>query len=186
MMQTLHFGAACRIADRTSNSERTEPVMAGHERINNPAHLERFWPLDPGVSLDGCPDCDLAIAHFLRGLELDMRFISLDLWTSGWTPQELIDEIRRSTGFVDAAALIAQLLLVDDSHRSDQARPPAWRDEIDALRSRSGVTDLGAGWLTAWMVEQSSARQASECLKAVVTALNDLVRPRWCDELRVV
>ncbi len=163
--------------DRTSNSERTEPVLAEHERINDTSYLERFWPLDPGVSLDGCPDCDLAIAQYLRGLELDLRLISLDLWTAGWTPNELIDEVRRSTGCVDATPLVAQLLLVDDSHRSDQARPRAWRDELDALRSRTGITDLGIGWLTAWMVEQTSARQASECLKAVVMALNDLVEP---------
>jgi hypothetical protein len=151
--------------------------MAERERINNPSHLERFWPLDPGVSLDGCPDCNLAIAHFLRGLELDVRLISLDLWTAGWTPKDLIDEVRRATGCVDATTLMAQMLLVDDSHRSDQARPPAWRDEIDGLRSRTGITDLGAGWLTAWIVEQPSARQASECLKAVVTALGDLIKP---------
>jgi hypothetical protein len=165
------------LGDHFSNSERTEPVMAEHERINDTSHLKRFWPLDPGASRDGCPDCDLAIAHYLRGLELDLRLISLALWTAGWTPNELIDEVRRSTGCVDATPLMAQLLLVDDSHRSDQARPPVWRDEIGALRSRTGITDLGAGWLTAWMVEQPSARQASECLKAVVTALNHLVEP---------
>jgi hypothetical protein len=151
--------------------------MAEHERIDDPSHLERFWPLDPGVSLDGCPDCDLAIAHFLRGLELDLRLISLDLWTAGWTPKELIDEVRRSTGCVAATPLLAQLLLVDDSHRSDQARPPAWRDEIDALRSQTGTNDLGLGWLSAWVVDQASARQASECLKAVATVLSDLVEP---------
>ena len=151
--------------------------MAENERINDPSQHERFWPLDPGVSSDGCPDCDLAIEHFLRGLELDLRLISLDLWTAGWTPNELIAEVRRSTGCVDATPLMAQLLLVDDSHRSEQARPPAWSGEVDALRSRTGITDLGAGWLTAWLVEQTSARQASECLKAVVLALSDLVAP---------
>lgn len=151
--------------------------MAEHERINDTSDPERFWPLDEDVSCAGCPDCDLAIAHYLRGLELDLRLISLDLWTAGWTPSELIDEVRRSTGCVDATPLMAQVLLVDDSHRSDQARPPAWSKEIDALRSRTGITDLGVGWLTGWMVEQSSARQASECLKAVVSALGNLIEP---------
>ncbi len=151
--------------------------MAEHERINDTSRPEHFWPLDPGVSSDGCPDCDLAIERFLRGLELDLRLLSLDLWTAGWTPNELIDEVRRSTGCADAASLMAQLLLADDSHRSDQARPPAWRDEINALHSRTGITDLGAGWLTTWLVAQTSARQASECLKAVAVALSDLVEP---------
>jgi hypothetical protein len=164
--------------DRTSNSERTEPVMAEHERIYDTSDPKRFWPLDEDVSCEGCPDCDLAIAHFLRGLELDLGLVSLDLWTAGWTPSQLIDEVRRSTGRVDATALMAQVLLVDDSHRSDQARPAAWRKEIDALRSRSGISDLDVGWLTAWMVEQSSSRQASECLHAVVSALGDLIEPR--------
>jgi hypothetical protein len=54
----------------------------------------RWLPLATGVSLDECPDCNLAISHLLRGLELDVRLISLDLWTAGWTPKELIDEIR--------------------------------------------------------------------------------------------
>ena len=126
--------------------------MAERERINDTSRPERFWPLDPGISSDGCPDCDLAMEHFLRGLELDLRLMSLDLWTAGWAPTELIDEVRRSTGCVDAASLMAQLLLVDDSYRSDQARPPAWRDETDALRARTGTADLGAGWLTTWLV----------------------------------
>ncbi len=159
--------------------------MADHERINDISHPfngdrfngERFWPLDDGVSMEGCPDCDLAIAHFLRGLELDLRLISLDLWTAGWAPAELLAEVRQAAGCAEASTLMAQVLLVDDSYRSEQARSSAWRDEIDALRSRTGISDVAPGWLTGWMVEQSSARQASACLKAVVTVLGDLVDP---------
>ena len=151
--------------------------MAAHEPIDDHVRPERFWPLDEGVSCEGCPDCDRAIAWYLRGLELDLRLMCLDLWTAGWTPNELIEEVRRSTGCVDATPLMAQLLLVDDSHRSEQARPRVWRDEIDALRSLTGITDVGVGWMTTWLVTQPSAREASECLKAVVTALNNLVEP---------
>lgn len=151
--------------------------MAEPERINTSSRRKGRWLLGSGGGLDACPDDDLAIARYLRRLELDLRLISLDLWTAGWTPDELLAEVRRSTGCVDATSLMVHLLLADDLHRSEQARPPAWRNQMNALSVQTGIADLGVGWLTAWMVEQSSARQASECLQAVMIALGRLIEP---------
>lgn len=151
--------------------------MAEHERINTSSRREGPWSVGSAGVLDACPDGDLAIDRYLRRLELDLRLISLDLWALGWTPYELLADVRRSTGCVDATSLMVRLLLADDLCRSEQARPPAWRNQIAELSVQTGIADLGVGWLTAWMVEQSSARQASECLQAVMIALDRLIGP---------
>ena len=129
----------------------------------------------------GCPACEaeFAIAH----IEHDLRTLTLDLWIAGWTPDELLDHVRRSVTDTRAGDLLSLVLQVDDSLRSDQSRPPAWRDAIGRLRAVTGTTidDLRPGWIARWIRANSTyetSREVAELLHDVGTTLTDLVCPR--------
>lgn len=107
-----------------------------------------------------------------------MERLSLELWAQGWTPPELLSEMRRVGALAGSADLLAQLVIVDDARRSDQARPPAWVAEVDQLRAHTGVTDTAMGWLTRWIAANADERQASRCLAALLDALCELAVAR--------
>lgn len=123
----------------------------------------------------GCPACDLLARESVMCLEVDLERLSLELWVAGWRPTELIAEVRGVTGVIGSTGLVAQLLLVDDSHRSEQARPPAWSAEIEQLRARTGISDDAPGWLSRWIAANAAGDDASRGLSASVRALFDLV-----------
>ncbi len=165
---------------RPNSHNGMETVVHDHdseEPTPDDALFDDGWVADPFELCPGCPDCDLAAGAYLLGLELDLRSLSLELWVAGWTPDDLIAEVRRHTGSTGATALVAQALIVDDSHRSDQARPESWRREIEALRARTGVDDVAIGWLVRWVRTIGDAPEAAECLRATANALGDLVDP---------
>lgn len=141
---------------------------------------ERIHPddLSPTELCEGCPACDLFAREQVMRLEIDMVRLSLELWVAGWSPSELIDEVRSATGLTRSIGLVAQIVLVDDSHRSEQARPPMWSTEIEQLRARTGISDDAAGWLARWIAANACADQASHCVSATTRALFDLVSPQ--------
>lgn len=140
-------------------------------------------PIDPRDDLDrvsNCLSCQAQLA--LAVYEHDLRTMSLDLWVAGWAPDDLLDHVRSTVGDRRAVDLMALVLLVDDSHRSDQSRPPEWQVVIDRLRVGTGAvqTDLLPGWLGRWLIERSTlgtSRRAAELLRGVVDALAELVSP---------
>lgn len=151
--------------------------MASEERDLFDIDDDRPWP-SPHHHwrfTSGCPECDAT--RFMLTAEYDLRTASLDLWVAGWTPGELIDEVRRVTGRPLAADLTALALIVDDSHRSPQARPDKWIAEIGMLRTTTGFDDVHPGWLARWAVTQSEPSVASSTVLAVVRVLDDLLDP---------
>lgn len=154
--------------------------MSHHESEDH-AHTpaDDQWSIDNPLALcEGCPECDVAAGEFIVHVELDLRALSLDLWVAGWTPNDLIAEVRRTSRSIGSASLVAQLLIVDDSHRSEQARPESWRREIEVLRDRTGIDDVATGWLGRWIKSHDDAQPAADSLQATVQALGDLVDPR--------
>lgn len=136
-------------------------------------------PNDP-LRDPSCPACESELV--LSQIETELRTLSLDLWVAGWTPDELLDHVRQSVRDHRGADLLALVLLVDDSLRSEQSRPPAWCDAIDRLRavSDSSHQDVAPGWLARWLRTNSSyetSREAADLLKAFADTLADLVCP---------
>jgi hypothetical protein len=138
---------------------------------------DRPWPSphDDHRFTDDCDACN--VTRFILGVESDLRHACRDLWFAGWAPMDLIDQVRRATRRTDAADLVAQALIVDDSHRSDQARSPEWGRAIDSLRSMTGIDDVSTGWIARWIASRRDPETASVCLAAVLDALLDLLRP---------
>ena len=137
-------------------------------------------PHDPHRRDPDCPAAEVELA-FLH-LERELRAVSLDLWIAGWPPDELHDHVRRSIADRRAGDLLSLVLLVDDSLRSEWARPPDWCTPIDRLRAVTGVTidDLRPGWLARWARANSvyeTSRAAAELLLDLRATLTDLVCP---------
>jgi len=133
--------------------------------------------LDDGL-ISSAFEAQLAIAR----VECELRTLSLDLWIAGWTPDELLDHVRRSVADVRADGLLVLVLLVDDSFRSDQSRPPEWRTVIDRLRAVTGTTldDLRPGWIARWVLANSTyetSGAAAQLLHDLRITLTDLVCP---------
>lgn len=149
--------------------------MTHHE--SRDAHDEYPNGVDPLGLCDGCPDCDTLATDLILGLEVELRLTSLGLWVAGWTPADVLAEVRRVTGDPSAVDLTALVLIVDDSHRSEQARPREWVDEVAALRARTGFGDVAIGWLPRWIAAHAHAEMAAACLSATARALHDLVDP---------
>lgn len=147
---------------------------------NDRSHRNATHPadLDPMELCEGCPSCDLLARQSILHLEADLERLSLQLWAQGWTPPELLAEIRWATVLAGSSDLLAHLLMADDSRRSDQARPPAWVAEVDQLRAHTGVTDTAIGWLTRWIAANADEQQASRCLAALLDALFELAAAR--------
>lgn len=127
-----------------------------------------------------CPDCEVEAA--IAAMEHDLRLASLDLWVAGWPPDELIDHVRRTVPDGRAGDLMAWVVLVDDSLRSEQSRPPEWCVAVDRLRAVTGVAhdDLAPGWLARWLRANSThdtSRAAARLLRGVFLSLGDLVAP---------
>ncbi|MEM1333696.1 MAG: hypothetical protein AAGG08_09585, partial [Actinomycetota bacterium] len=125
---------------------------------------------------EGCPDCEAT--RGLLGLSHHLRLLSVDLWVAGWTPDELIDHVRAAVVDRRAADLVAHCVVVDDAHRSDQARPPAWIAAVDQIRARLGLgpDDLGLGWVAVWIRSNSTPHTAvstAELIHRVIDVLED-------------
>lgn len=155
--------------------------MALHERNTHADDGDRNqppWPStdDHHMFTAGCPECEMARAALL--MEEDLRDCSLRLWVAGWSPIELLDEVVRTTGLAKSRDFMVQVLLVDDSHRSDQARPSAWIDRITALRAMSGIDDVSVGWFIRWVFANQCSVE-SECIaNGTIATLHDLLNPR--------
>ncbi|BAN03917.1 hypothetical protein [Ilumatobacter coccineus] len=155
--------------------------MALHERDihaddDDPAQPPWSAPIDHDVFTDGCPACEAARAAI--SMEFDLRQCSLRLWVAGWSPIELLDEVVRTTGLARSRDFMVQVLLVDDSHRSDQARTPEWTARIDALRAMTGISDVADGWFVRWAVANRCSVE-SECIaNGTLRTLYDLLDPQ--------
>ena len=137
-------------------------------------------PNDPHEA-ESCPICEAELA--LVCIEADLRTLSLDLGIAGWTPDELLDHVRRSVANTRAVDLVALAVQVDDSHRSEQSRPPAWRRAVERLQAATGTTvdDLRPGWIGRWLRANSTyetSQEAAELLHDVGVTLTDLVCPQ--------
>ncbi len=155
--------------------------MPIEERNIHDTDDDRPWPSphDDHRFTDECDECNMT--RFVLGVESDLRHASRDLWFAGWTPTDLIDEVRRSTGRPDVVELVAQAVIVDDSHRSDQARPPEWQRTVASLRAMTGIDDVGTGWVARWIAVRRDPDSAAACLSAVLDALLALLRPDVAD-----
>lgn len=156
--------------------------MALHERNihadDNDDHSQPPWPSpdDHTMFTEGCPECEAARSSLT--MEQDLRDCSLRLWVAGWSPIELLDEVVRTTGLSNARNFMVQVLLVDDSHRSEQARTQEWTDRIVALRAMTGIDDVGPGWFIRWVVANRFSVE-SECIaNGTLRTLYDLLDPR--------
>lgn len=130
--------------------------------------------------LCACPDC--RAVSTISCIEHDLRVASLELWVVGWTPDELIDHVRRSVADPRAADLMAWAIVVDDSLRSDQSRPVEWCRAVHALRARLDVDlhDLGPGWIARWIRANSTldtSPAVARLLRDVCATLDDLLAP---------
>lgn len=148
-------------------------------------------PDDPdgfGVHFDdACPICAeereaVEAVVGLLALEIRLRTLCLDLWVAGWTPEELVRHVRSTVPDSRGADLIAHTLLVDDSHRSDQARPVEWRRQIERLRAVTGAVDqsLAAGWLGRWVrasSDRASSAELADVMQRTVDVLEELFVP---------
>ncbi len=137
-------------------------------------------PNDRPCGDDHLLDCQAALA--IARLEHDLRTVSLHLWVAGWTPDDVLDHVRRRVDDRRAGDLMGLVLLVDDSLRSDRLRPPEWRESIERLRAAAGarVDDLRPGWIARWIRTNSTyetSRQVAELLSDVETTLITLLRP---------
>lgn len=156
-------------------------TMALHERnihADDDDQSQPPWPSpdDHHMFTDGCPDCEMARASLV--MEQDLRECSLRLWVAGWSPIELLDEVVRTTGLTKSRDFMVQVLLVDDSHRSDQARPREWTDRITALQAMSGIDDVSIGWFIRWVFANQFSIE-SECIaNGTIATLYDLLNPR--------
>lgn len=129
---------------------------------------------DHAEFVEGCPVCEAERAAV--AMEHELRECSLRLWADGWSPIELLDEVVRTTGLASTRDFMVQVLLVDDAHRSGQARPPEWTARITALRAVSGIDDVDDGWFVRWVVANRFSVE-SECIaNGTLRTLHDLRR----------
>jgi hypothetical protein len=154
--------------------------MAIHERyIDDPDdhHGASPWPnpCDDSEFTPGCPGCDAA--RIMLALEAELRMCSLDLWVAGWTPTDLLDEVRSASGSTGARDFMVQVLLVDDSHRSEQARNTPWNDAIASLRAMTGQTDVSAGWLGRWLLNHETTSSTERDVAMTLETMLDLLEP---------
>lgn len=155
--------------------------MALHQRDINADDDDQSQPPWPSPDdhhwfTDGCPECEAARSSLM--MEQDLRDCSLRLWVAGWSPIELLDEVVRTTGLANARDFMVQVLLVDDSHRSDQARTREWTDRVVALRAMTGIDDVSSGWFIRWVVANQFSVEAECIANGTLRTLYDLLDPR--------
>ena len=134
-------------------------------------HPDQHCGTDHISAREECADCDAIAAAYVLSLERDLLKLSVDLWIAGWQPEELVDEVRRSTDSDRACRVAAHLLIVDDSRRSAQDRTARWCEGIAALHDANDVSDVATGWVIRWATAQADPHMAARCLDDVARTL---------------
>lgn len=137
-------------------------------------HRHEIDRVDHDIDLE-CPGCRMLVELF--EVEAALRDCSLRLWVAGWSPIELLDEVVRVTGLAGSRDFVVQVLLVDDSHRSEQARTPQWTSRITALRAMTAIDDVSLGWLGRWIVVNHYSVESECILNGTLRTLQELLHP---------
>jgi hypothetical protein len=151
--------------------------MAIHERDPFSTSADQpAWPHphDDHAFTVGCPGCDTTRA--ILSIEIELRLAVRDLWIAGWAPADLVDEVRRRTGSIDARDLVVHALLDENARRSEQAMTEEWTRALTFLAATSGVEPVTTGWVARWFIGRADCDAAEAVLFDVLDALEDLVR----------
>ena len=148
--------------------------MTIHERhLFGTSADQPAWPHphDEGAFTSGCPECDAVRA--ILAIEIELRLAVRDLWISGWTPNELANEIRRRTGSVDARDLVVHALVDEHAARSEQAKTEEWTEAVVFLAAASAVKEVEAGWIARWVARRND-RDAAQAVLDVHDVLREM------------
>jgi len=148
--------------------------MAIHERdLFSTSADQPAWPHphDEGAFTTGCRECDATRA--ILAIETDLRLGVRDLWISGWTPNELANEVRRRTGSIDARDLVVHALADEHAARSEQAKTEDWTEAVVFLAAASGIEEVETGWIARWVARRND-RDAAQTVLDVLHVLRDM------------